>query len=242
MYNIRIMRLSAVVALALVSAGAGRLAAADGIVVVQKRTVKGGEPTLERVWLDRDRLRMESKAGRASVIMIADMRRQVIWSVIEEQRQYTEMTKADIDALAASLRRGGVPTPPRSAFRKTGVDRVGAWACDVYEVTRDGKRTGELCTVESGVLGITRADLQVVNLLAALIPADMAPYGNEGFLVPGSGGSGYAGIPIREISMYSSTSQETKELVEISRQSIPESMFQVPAGYTKTAARGIRVP
>ncbi len=231
------LRLTAVVAIGLLSVGAVPLAAADGIVVVQKRTVSGGQPTIERVWLDRDHLRMESKAGPAgAVIMIADMRQQVIWSVVEERRLYTEMTKADIDALAASLRARGMPSAPKSVFRKAGVGRVGAWTCDVYEVTRDGQRSGELCTVDPGVLRVTVADLQVLKSLAALMP-DMAPYANEGFLVPGSATSGYAGIPIREVSMYSSGSQETKELVEVSRQAIPESMFQVPSGYTKTAGR-----
>jgi hypothetical protein len=55
---------------------------------------------------------------------------------------------------------GGLPPPGRRApltFAKSGNGKVGAWPCDTYSATGDG-RTVEVCTAEPATLGIAAED------------------------------------------------------------------------------------
>ena len=58
---------------------------------------------------------------------------------------------------------GGLPPPgQRTAlkFAKSGNGKVGAWPCDTYSATADG-RTVEVCTAEPATLGIAAEDQAV---------------------------------------------------------------------------------
>src|SRR5262249_30139132 len=92
--------MSALVA-AVMSSTAGAAWAADGVLIVQQTTTAGG-PKTNQVQIAKDKMRAEvSGTTGATQIVIFDATKQVIDMVNFDRKTYTEMTKADLDNMAA---------------------------------------------------------------------------------------------------------------------------------------------
>jgi hypothetical protein len=245
-----------------VSADAAR--AADGLLIVQKVTTGTGAPQVNQTQIDSTRMRAESTGptGGKQVVMF-DGTKQVLTMIDPDRKTYSEMTKADVDAMAAqmapmlaqaqemmkslppeqraqyeAMMKGRGMTPPGAAaaktqYRKTGTDKVGKWTCDKYEGYKGEQKTVDICTVDPKVLGFTASDLAVSGQMAAFFKSFMPQMAEQGFKVGTVAEQGFSGVPVKQTFTIAGR-EMVMEITDVTRQTFPDSVFQVPAGYQKT--------
>ena len=237
--------------------------AADGVLIVQKVTRAGGEPKTNQIQIEQHRMRAEiAGPGGAAQSMVFDGTREVMMIIDDDHKTYSEITKADVDAISQQMSaamgsltpeqraqmqammgragRGmpGMAPPSKTAYRKVGTDTVGKWTCDKYEGTRDGQKVQDLCTVDPKVFGFTLADFAVSKDMADFFQKMMPPGmgramgTSEIFHIGTAEEQGFSGVPVRTIT-YSGGQTTTYELSDVKRQAFPDSTFQPPAGYAK---------
>ena len=153
--------------------------AADGILIAQKMTSATGTVTTHQIEIEKTRMRAESEAAGRKMKMIFDGTAQVMRTIDDDAKSYTEMSKADMEKMSAqmsgamaqmqeqmknmppearkrmeaAMQGRGVPGGAAAApteYKKVGTDKVGKWTCDKYEGTRGGEKVSELCTVRAG--------------------------------------------------------------------------------------------
>jgi len=240
------------------------LLAADGILIVEKSTT-GTTTRTSQAQIEKTRMRSESAGPNGTVIMTFDGTAEVMRTIDMQKKTYTEMTKADVERMSAQMagamakmqqmqeqmknmppaaraqmeammkgRGMTMGAPAKTEYRKGGKGTVGKWSCDKYEGYQDNVKTSELCTVEAKTLGFTPADFQVTQQLSNFFKA-MVPQGADQMFNVGTGApQGYSGVPVRRT--YTIGGRETvSELTDVSRQTFPDSLFAVPAGFTKQA-------
>lgn len=248
---------------------AGTAHAADGILIVQKTTVGAGAPQTHRVQIDAKRMRAEAVGpDGGKQVVVFDGTREVMMLIDDARKSYTEMTKADMDALGsqmsgmmaqlqeqmknmppearaqmeAMMKGRGAAMPgmgPKTQYRKAGTGTVGKWTCDKYEGYAAENKVSEICTVDPKTLGFTEADFAVSKEMAAFFKK-IIPSGAAEMFSVGSTELGFSGVPVRSVTT-SGAQSITTEMTEVSRQAFPDAVFQAPAGYQKTdfmAGRG----
>jgi hypothetical protein len=249
---------------------AAAASAADGVLIAQKMTSGNGTVTTHQVQIEKTRMRAESDApGGRRMTMIFDGAAQVMRTIDDQAKTYTEMTKADVDRLSgqmsgamAQMQEQMKNMPPEARarmeemmkgrgmamggastpteYKKVGTDKVGKWTCDKYEGIRDGKKVSELCTVAPGALGFTPADFEVTKQMAEFF-AKLVPQGAEQMFRMGSSGTtGFTGVPVRTVTFNNGVAGATSEITDVTRQNFPDSMFTVPPGYQKRDMMGGR--
>jgi hypothetical protein len=258
------MRLSgskALVAVAVVFALSTLVHAADGVLVSQRMTVNG-TVTTSQVQIEKTRMRAETSGATGKQVVLFDGARQVLDIVDMTKKTYMEMTKADFDQMAAQMKgmqdqvqqmmanmspaqreqmeammrgRGAAmpAAPAKTEYRKTATDRVGKWTCQKYDSLQNGQKTGEICTVEPAALGFTLADFAVAQQLGNMFKALMPQAADQMFSVGRMEDQGFSGIPVRTIS-----GTTTMEITDVARQTFPDSLFAVPAGFQKQDLMG----
>ena len=197
----------------------------------------------------------------ATQAIIFDGAKQTLIIVNDTQKTYSEMTKADVDRIGGQMSAamaqmqeqmknmppeqreriqammGGRGMPgaaaPKTTYKKVGTDTVGKWTCEKYEGYQDEKKVSEMCTVDPKALGFTAADFQVTKQLAEFFSKLMPQSADRIFAIGSPEQQGYSGVPVRHVTR-TGAQRVTSELVDVKRESFPESTFAVPAGYTKT--------
>ena len=133
----------------------------------------------------------------------------------------------------------------KPVYHKTGTATVGKWTCDKYEGMTNGQKTHEVCTVDPKALGFSAADFQVTRDMMNFFKEfqKMQPGGGQQssqlFAMGTPEDQGFSGVPVRSVTTMSTGSTVTFEISEVSRQSFPESTFQVPEGYKKVDMGGL---
>ena len=240
--------------------------AAQGVVIVEKTTVNGASET-HQIQITPQKMRADVTGPNGPTTVVFDGAKQVLYMINTDRKTYSEMTKAEAEQMGAQLSgamaqmqealkgmppeqraqveammkgRGipGVGAPAaKTSYKKGGTQRVGKWTCDVYEIQANEQRTGELCTVNPQVLGFTPADLAVSRQLADFLRS-ILPQGAEAMFQVGGADVGFAGVPVKRVTTV--LGRETiSEMTDASRQDIPDSLFVVPAGFTKEAFGGL---
>ncbi len=237
--------------------------AADGILIAQKMTSASGTVTTHQIEIEKTRMRAESEgAGGHKTKIVFDGTAQLLRTIDDDAKTYTEMSKADMDKMSAQMSGamaqmqeqmknmppearkrmeaamqgrgvpGGGATAP-TEYKKIGTDRVGKWACDKYEGTRSGEKVSELCTVAPATLGFTPGDFEVTKQMAEFF-AKLVPQGaDQMFKIGSPAANGFSGLPVRSVTFRNGAPSFTSEITDASRQNFPDSIFAVPAGYTK---------
>lgn len=234
--------------------------AANGVVISMKST-RGTSTTTNQIQLDANHMRTEM-AGRTGGqnAFVFDGVKQAMYIIDDSKKSYSEITKEDLDRLAAQMQgmmaqltpeqraqiegmmrgRGGRGIPAMGApaakptFKKTGTDKVGKWTCDTYEGYEGEKKTSEVCTVAPTALGLTASDFDVTKQFAKFFSGIMPQMANNVFSLGSLEDRGFVGLPIRTISYGADGSvTSTQELTDITHQNIPDSTFAPPAGYAK---------
>jgi len=244
---------------------AGTAQAADGLLIVTKVTSGTGAPHVNQTQIDSTRMRAESTGptGGKQVVMF-DGTKQVMTLIDPDKKTFTEITKSDVDAMAAQvapmlaqaqemmknlppeqrakyeemMKGRGMTVPgaaaPKTQYRKTGTDKVGNWTCDKYEGYNGEQKTSELCTVDPKTLGFTASDLAVAGQMAAFFKSFLPQMADAGFKVGTVADQGFSGVPVRQTFNIAGR-QTVMEITDVSRHAFPDAVFQVPAGYQKTA-------
>jgi hypothetical protein len=245
----------------MLSAGASE--AADGILIAQKMTSASGTVTTHQIEIEKTRMRAESEAaGGRKMKMVFDGSAQVMRTIDDEAKTYTEMSKADMDKMSAqmsgamaqmqeqmknmppearkrmeeAMRGRGAPGGGATAsteYKKIGTDKVGKWTCDKYEGTRAGEKVSELCTVAPATLGFTPGDFEVTKQMAEFFSKLVPQSGDQMFRIGSPTANGFSGLPVRTVIFRNGAPSITSEITDASRQNFPDSIFAVPAGYTK---------
>ena len=235
------------------------LEAADGVLLVTKTTT-GAESSTSQIQIERNRMRAEvhePSVGNQTIIF--DGTRQAMDIIDVSKKTYSEITQADVDKLASQMSdamaqmtaamaslppaqrtqmetmmagRGMPVAPVKTVFKKTGTDKVGKWACDKYEGYQGAQKTTELCTVDPSALGFTIADFDVTRQMAAFFGKLMPQAATRTFSIGRMEEQGYSGVPVRTIS-FSAGQTTTTEITDVTRQSFPDSLFAVPAGFQR---------
>jgi hypothetical protein len=249
--------------------GVAATAAADGILIAQKTTSATGTVTTHQIEIEKTRMRAESDAvGGRKTKMVFDGTAQVMRTIDDEAKTYTEMSKADMERMSAQMsgamaqiqeqmknmppearkrmeaamqgRGAAAGAAATTEYKKTGTDKVGRWTCDKYEGTRNGEKVSELCTVPPATLGFTPADFEVTRQMAEFFSKLVPQGGDQLFRLGSPAANGFAGLPVRSVSFRNGAPSVTSEITDASRQSFPDSIFAVPAGYTKRDMMGGR--
>jgi len=236
--------------------------AANGVVISMKST-KGASTTTNTIQLDANHMRTEM-AGRTGGqnTFVFDGVKQTMYIIDDAKESYSEITKEDLDRVAAQMRGmmanlpeeqrkqieammarrgGGAAIPgaaaPKPTFKKVGTDKVGKWPCDKYEGYEGDKKTSEVCTVAPTALGLTASDFDVTKQFAKFFSGIMPQMANNVFSLGSLEDRGFVGLPIRTIS-YAADGNVTsiQELTDITHQNIPDSTFAPPRGYAKQAS------
>jgi len=248
---------------------AGTSAAADGILFAQKMTSATGTVTTHQIEIEKTRMRAESEAAGRKMTMIFDGTAQVMRTVDDAAKSYTEMSKADMEKMSAQMSGamaqmqetmknmppearkrmeaamqgrgapGGAAATP-TEYKKVGTDKVGKWTCDKYEGTRGGEKVSELCTVPPATLGFTAADFEVTRQMAEFFSKLMPQGGEQMFRIGSPTANGFSGLPVRTVIFRNGAPSFTSEITDASRQNFPDSIFAVPTGYTKRDMMGGR--
>ena len=234
----------------------------NGILITQRVTA-GGPPITLQMQIEPTRMRTDiAGPDGVSQAMIFDGAKQVLYIVDPARKTYIEMTKGDADRLGAQLQgmmaqmqaqleklppaqraqmeammKGGGAAAALQ-YTRTGSDTVGRWTCDKYDLMQDGQKVGEVCSVNPTTLGFGATDFEVMGQLAAFY-SGMAPQ-IAGQLpgVSGMGQVGTSGFPVKTVMIIQGQTMTT-EVVEAGRQTFPDSLFAVPAGFTKQDVTGL---
>jgi hypothetical protein len=259
---------SALVVLLLCGARVG--AAADGIQITQ-RVNAGANPTTTQMQVEATRMRTQiTDPNGSSQVIIFDGPKQVMYMVDAAKKTYTEITKSDLERMQSQMqgmmaqmqaalekmpagqraqmealmkgRMGGMAaTAPKIESKRAGTDKVGRWTCEKYEVFINGEKSSDVCTVDPSALGFTVKDFEVSRQLASFFQALVPQMAAQVSVVGQVETQGFAGFPVRATTVVAGRTITT-ELVEASRQTFADSLFTVPAGFTKQAFPGLAGP
>ena len=238
------------------------IAAAGATAQAQPNPTRSG-----RMFLDGDRVRMEMTGtgakGAATAVMTYRGDRNLVWSVDDARKAYTELDparmqamRAQSDAARAQMRAGLAKLPPAEQARmqamlaaadaktaervlptikETGrVDKVGALACHELEVSRGGVKESEICVADWRAAGVTKADLAPVGKLGK--------FQSEAFRGVQARGEGddllqlydsLDGLPVRVRSYHGGQLRTEFRVVKVEHKALDAKLFDVPEGYQK---------
>lgn len=257
-----------IVHVAVIAALTTTLQAADGLLIVEKSTT-GGTPATNQIQIESNRMRAETTGARGEKqIVIFDGARQVLLLIDDQNKSYTELTKADADALGAQMsdamaqikkqlegmppeqraqieammkgRMGGAGGGlPKTTYKRTGTDTAGKWTCTKYEGYEGETKTSEVCTVDPKALGLTEADFAVTKQFVEFFKRVVPAMASQAFAIGTVEDQGFAGVPVKRSSTVMGR-QVTSEITEVSRKTFADSSYAPPAGYQKRPFAGGR--
>lgn len=242
--------------------------AANGVLIVQ-RTTSGGTQTTNQVQIEPNRMRVETAdPSGTKLTVVFDGAKQVMYLIKLDQKSYNEISKADVDRIAGQMQdmmakmqaqmagmppearaqieammkgrgMGAMATPVQIEYRKTGTDRVGKWTCDKYEGYQNGQKASEICTVHPGALGLSESDFAVTRQFMDFFKKLIPQGAEQAFGLGQMEEQGFSGVPVKTTFSIGARTT-TSEVTDVSRQTFPDSMFAVPAGFQKEDFMGGR--
>jgi hypothetical protein len=151
-----------------------------------------------------------------------------------EQRKMIEDVLKGRGAMPAGAR----PAAPRTTFKAAGTDTVGRWPCTKYDGYIGAAKVTEVCAAQPSAIGLNDADFEPLERLADFVKT-MLPGAADQFVVNATvAEQGFAGVPIRRVTFHDGKPEMTSELTELRREAIPESVWAVPAGFTRQQIGG----
>jgi hypothetical protein len=246
----------AVAAVAVTCALGSPAIAADGVLIVE-RTVGGPTARTSQIHIEPQRMRSESARSDGYVIFDAarqvmwivetDKKRftELTKADVDRLRGQTDAAmamvreqlktlpaeqRAQVEAVlraqgAASM---GAAPATRTAYRRTGTDRVREWTCAKYDGLRNDQKVTEVCTVDPQALGLTAADLAVSRQLTEFLRSLMPAEADDAFRLGTPEEQGYSGVPVRR-----TVGRSVTEVLRVSRETFPDALFAVPPGFER---------
>jgi hypothetical protein len=238
-------------------------AAASGGLVITLKTTSGTDVVTTQMQFDATHMRAElASPGASKNVLVFDGTRQVMDVIDVDKKTYTEITKADVDALAAQMnammaqvqQRMGAMTPEqrkqveglmkgkgapgaaaavKPTYKKTGSSTVGKWKCDTYDGYTAERKTSEVCVADPKTLGLSARDFAISAQMADFFAKVNPQRATQMFTIGSAAERGYDGVPLRTVVLRPSGGSTTIEVADISHQDIPASAFALPSGLQK---------
>ena len=202
-----------------------------------------GEPMTTTVFVETDRVRIETAGEFGRSVMIFRGDKQTMWIVAPDQRTYQELTEEQIDRFGEQM--GGMPmaAPATSKTEYSLVasdQQINQWTCDKYEGVRDGEKQREMWTVPPDEIGLEASDFEVMKQMAEFVKGFSKFGGGQAdqqslFRVGGGEGKDqdFSGVPVRQIEYQGGRPSSRSELKEVRREDFDSTLFEVPAGFKK---------
>jgi len=119
------------------------------------------------------------------------------------------------------------------------------------EIDRNGKKMIMVYDGAAGVLRMldeqartytemTKADIERLSAQTSGAMAQVKPQMENMFRAGSAQPNGFVGLPVRMVAFKDGAPQTTTEMTEASRQTFPDSLFAVPAGYRTREMPGMR--
>jgi hypothetical protein len=248
---------------------AGAAHAASGVLIVEK-TTSGGAPQTTQMQIEPNRMRAGSAdPGSAKNVFIFDGTKQVMYIIDGSKKTYSEVTKADMDALAgqfsdamAKMRQQMEKMPPEQRQQLEAImkGRGGMGAGAPVKPKTTYKKIGTdtvgkwTCDKYEGydegqkTSEVCTVDPKVLGFTASdfAVTEKFAEF--FGKLMPANARQmftfsaetqGFSGVPVRRVRTVAGQTI-TSEIAEVSRQSFSDATFAVPVGYQKVEFAGGR--
>lgn len=259
------MRIATFAATTILAAGLFFSPAWAGVLIVSdhRSLVDPADKETSTVYLERDRLRVETKGPEGEQIVIFRKDRQLFWVVDKKEGTYFEMTKESLRKMKEGIEEQmkGVREMMAEQMKNLSpeerkmLEQMGARPMvmeppkPVYRKVSSGVKVGHWkCDKYEGFQGrekieeVWATDFKELGLS----PEDFRPMEEmQKFSKSLSGGAetakprgwqedqGYPGLPVREVSFLHGRMDEEMEVREISRQNFPPSLFELPKGLKK---------
>lgn len=221
-----------------------------------------------RILLDgENRVRMEiakpSPTGDAKSVMIYRGDREVVWTVDDKRRTYTEVDRARMTALrdqssaarekmraeldkmppekraqmSRMLAAADAKEPERGppTIKSTGrSDKIGGLACQEVEVSRGDVKESEICVADWKAAGVTKADLAAIRKLGTFQDETLG-----GMQARREGGNALElfdsldGLPVRVRTFRGGQLKAEFRVVKVEHKPLDPKLFDPPDGYTK---------
>jgi hypothetical protein len=231
------------------------LAAHAGVTLTQSMQELGGQKpaTTTTIRLDKDRVRMDM-GQNPDTYMIYRGDKKVFWTVDLKGKTYMEMTEKDFEEMTAKMneamkqmqaqiqnmpperrkmmeemmakmRPGGKAS--KTSYRKLGDGgKVGRWATEKYEGTRDGTKVSELWTVAPKAIGIGEEDVLVLKDMGKFFEKFAKDF--SGMI--GNQENGLQGVPVKTVAFKDGAARWQSELKDVKKEDLAASLFEIPAG------------
>jgi hypothetical protein len=211
------------------------------------------------VYLDRDRMRMETKGSDQDHVILFRGDRKLYWMIDKSEGTYMEISRNDLQKMkskmgearrafeeqmknvppeqrrmAEAMMKNRMPKqPPKTTYRKkaSGV-KVNRWICDQYEGYREREKTEEIWAADVNQFDFRPEEFQVlddVREFAEEFSKQSLPFYRIE-AEKGRKGDDYSGVPVKMISFAGGKKDQKMELKEIQRRDVAPSLFELPGG------------
>jgi hypothetical protein len=236
------------------------LPAQAGIKMVQSYQKIGdkAEPTTNRIFIEKDRVRIETGANPDQYFIYRSDKK-VFWTVNLKEKTFMEITEKDfvemfakmddarkkmaeqmanmppaqkemMEKMMAKMMPAGANTP-KTVFKKIGDGgKVNGWSTDKYEGIREGTKHSEIWTTDPKSLDVSVADYQVLKDMAKFFEKFAK---NMDGLVGDKANNGMDGIPVKTITYKEGKPDFQTEMKEAKKENLSADLFDIPAGLTK---------
>jgi hypothetical protein len=187
----------------------------EGDIEMSMSTPVGGAGSSMTLEIKGDRVRTETGLLGSSFVSITDTRAKKSWTINNAARTYTEI---DLSTVASAT-----TATAKSTAKATNTGRhekIAGYACDVWAIDDLPASHTELCMAS----GVSMIAFGMSGPFAMLAKGDDA-----------WGQVMSKGFPMR-VEMFDThgTSMMKLEVTRVTKKSLPDSDFQIPAGYTKS--------
>lgn len=232
------------------------------MTTVDQRADNPDNQSTSKLYLDKDRLRMEMTGKDENKLVIYRQDKDLFWIISEKDKTYTEFTKADMDRMQQQMEGASkqmeeamknMPLEQRAMMegRMKGMtshaaskevykkvasgQKVGQWTCAQYEGDTEGTKASDVWTTDPKSLGLTKEDFDVLKDMSKFWEG-MAKGGSKLFKIDEAEKDTlghFSGVPVKTVYYSDGKVSHTNELKSIERKNLDASLFELPADYTK---------
>jgi hypothetical protein len=181
---------------------------------------------------------------RASMKRMGEQLNPMLKMMQERMKTMTPEQRAQMEKMMGTKLSSGEPAPPPEIKRTSRNDKINGYSCTYVEVREAGTLTDELCVVPAGALKGSNelmASAQKMSVLVKDMMASMdAPWLQQVAQRQMQNFEAIGGIPVVSRHFVDGKPQNETTLAKIGSESLPGSMFEIPAGYTKKDKLGPR--
>jgi hypothetical protein len=235
---------------------------AQGVKVIGSQgsngeAVASGAYTL---WLDADRMLIEQKDANAQMGLLFNKKNETLTMIDHKAKSYTTITKEEAETMAemkvemeknmeemmaalteeqqAALReqlaKQDQMKQSSATYEPNGSNEtINGWACKGYTGTKDGVHVKDVFAAELATLGLTEADIAVMDSFSELFKTLANPSGDKlSLLQPASlAGQAYEGVPVKIIRYKGDKAISENVIESVTKLEIPADVWTIPSEY-----------